>query len=434
MAEEAAPMIEVPEVEEVAYRKEDGDDEGDSPDGGNSKSKKGKKSRKWAAPVNLADFYAPKAYTPDQKGGKGERKGGKGGKDGEGGGKGKGKVAYGAEGESAAKPDGGGDPTIPQPSVTPGLAPAEGAPMDQAKGGASAKKKQMGGAKNREGGGKGGNGGNKGNPQQPQQQQLQGGGKAPQQGQQAPRKGNNAGKGQGGPRPMSTNEMMPDMGQDVEGARPPGPQQQQRLPAGMPGKGGAPQGAIVGMPMAAPTQYPYGMPYPAPYGQMGMAPYGQPGMPAMYALPYYVMQQAQQPFQGMPGMPMQPAPIAQPPPMTGADRVALLAQLQQQIEYYFGMENLLKDVYLRKHMTDDGWVPIALLAGFRRIQDMTADMAILMEAVTTSEIVEVNPQSGQHIRLRNDWPRWILAPQTPGSPAAAAAPPSQAPATIRSNP
>jgi len=204
-------------------------------------------------------------------------------------------------------------------------------------------------------------------------------------------------------------------------------------------KGAAPALGMVGMPGLGPTGMPYAMPSVGVAGMPGMGmQMGMPAMPgmgagAMYALPYYVMPSpnmvAQQPF----GMPAAPPPLAQAPPvLNAADRATLTSSVQKQIEYYFGMENLLKDVFLRKHMTDEGWVPIALIAGFRRIQNLTSDISILMEAITTSTLVEINPQS-THIRLRNEWPRWILAPQKPGAaPATAAAPPPQP--AIRSTP
>jgi len=168
------------------------------------------------------------------------------------------------------------------------------------------------------------------------------------------------------------------------------------------------------------------MPYPYASAPQ-MMPYGTPT--AMYALPYYVMQ----PQAGMMAQPYPQAMAAapQPAPLTPADRATLKSQVQIQIEYYFGMENLLKDVYLRKHMTDEGWLPITLLQSFRRIENMTSDFSILMEAIQSSQLLEMNPQN-THIRLRNEWPRWILAPQQAGSPApAGAASPPQA--AIRSN-
>ncbi|KAK8944067.1 hypothetical protein KSP40_PGU015513 [Platanthera guangdongensis] len=44
-------------------------------------------------------------------------------------------------------------------------------------------------------------------------------------------------------------------------------------------------------------------------------------------------------------------------------RIALL----KQIEYYFSVENLCKDEYLRKNMDEHGWVSIFLIADFRRV-------------------------------------------------------------------
>lgn len=182
------------------------------------------------------------------------------------------------------------------------------------------------------------------------------------------------------------------------------------------------------------TAMPYGgVPYPYT-GQMQYAAggYGAP-MPAMYALPYYMIQPGggmaapgQQPFmQGMGG----PPAASQPPPSPPADRATLKSQVQLQVEYYFGVDNLLKDVYLRKHMTDEGWVPIQLLTSFRRIQNMTTDISIIMEAINSSQVVEVNPQ-GTHLRPRNDWPRWVLTPQQQ-SGTADSPPPQQA--AIRSS-
>jgi la-related protein 1 len=130
------------------------------------------------------------------------------------------------------------------------------------------------------------------------------------------------------------------------------------------------------------------------------------------------------------------APMAAPPPpvLSPAQRSELVSQVYKQMEYYFSMENLLKDVHLRKHMTDEGWVPISLVAGFKKMQNMTMDMNIVMEAITSTQFFETNAPNNTHLRIRNDWQRWILAPQQPGqaAPALAAAPPPQP--AIRSNP
>lgn len=86
-----------------------------------------------------------------------------------------------------------------------------------------------------------------------------------------------------------------------------------------------------------------------------------------------------------------------------------------QIEYYFSIENLCKDIYLRKQMGSDGFVPLSLLANFNRIKSLDIALDTLKNICVASEICEVlaadEHHSGQHvIRRRKDWPKWILIP------------------------
>jgi len=94
--------------------------------------------------------------------------------------------------------------------------------------------------------------------------------------------------------------------------------------------------------------------------------------------------------------------------------------VQSQIEYYFGQDNLIKDVYLRsKLMNEEGWVQIAAIANFSRIQSMTTDMALIMDAIATSQKLEMDAQ-GQSVRLNNGWQEWVLAANRGPAPAPAA--------------
>ncbi|XVF18068.1 hypothetical protein REPUB_Repub10bG0179800 [Reevesia pubescens] len=45
----------------------------------------------------------------------------------------------------------------------------------------------------------------------------------------------------------------------------------------------------------------------------------------------------------------------------------LHARIVNQIDYYFSNENLIKDTFLRQNMDDQGWVPIKLIAGFKKV-------------------------------------------------------------------
>lgn len=442
---DAAPETEVPRVEDqVEETREAGEvgeageagDAGEEEASGNQSKKRGKPGKRQYEKVkNLADFYAPAPYTSATKGG-----GGKGKSKGDGKGefkgdredrKGKGKGAYYQEGEAPSK---GGErekgAEESSPSDLPGPA-ADGGDLSQGKGGASGKKKQGqfgsagggGGGKSREGGKDGGGG--------------KGRGKGAGAG-QAPRKGGGAqfssGGGKGVRGPMMPGGDMLDGGADPDSPKAPGPQQRTQLmppKAGAPGPGGL---VMAGPPGAMPLHYGAMPAYGAmPGGQMAAIPYatampsmGYPmtGMAGMGIMPYYVMPQPN--HAGMPAQPYMPATpqqLQQPPPMSPEQRERLKTEMEKQIEYYFGMENLLKDVYLRKHMNEEGWVPISLLQGFPRIQQITHDPSILVDAITASQLIEISPQS-THMRLKNEWPRWILAPQQGASaaPAGTAAP------------
>ncbi|CAG8462836.1 12167_t:CDS:2 [Ambispora leptoticha] len=80
----------------------------------------------------------------------------------------------------------------------------------------------------------------------------------------------------------------------------------------------------------------------------------------------------------------------------------------QQIEYYFSIENLCKDLYLRSNMDAYGFVDISLLANFNRVRLLTLDENLVREALLHSYIVEV---SGDKARKRDGWEMWVLPNQ-----------------------
>lgn len=45
----------------------------------------------------------------------------------------------------------------------------------------------------------------------------------------------------------------------------------------------------------------------------------------------------------------------------------LHGKIVNQIDYYFSNENLVKDTYLRQNMDEQGWVPVSLIAGFKKV-------------------------------------------------------------------
>ena len=57
-------------------------------------------------------------------------------------------------------------------------------------------------------------------------------------------------------------------------------------------------------------------------------------------------------------------------------------------EYYFSPENLQKDFFIRRNMDADGYLPVSLIASFRRVQALTTDITFIVQAVENSDVVE----------------------------------------------
>lgn len=157
-------------------------------------------------------------------------------------------------------------------------------------------------------------------------------------------------------------------------------------------------------------------PPPPPRGYMqqahlGPAPFIAPQPIRPYAAPMGYEMAA--PFLYVPSLPTEPyrggAPIlphAPPPPMFMPVPVIdtpLPVKILQQIEYYFSETNLVKDDYLKSNMDEEGWVPLSLIAGFRRVQSLTSDIQMILSSLRDSTVVEVQ---GETIRSRNDWQKW----------------------------
>lgn len=67
----------------------------------------------------------------------------------------------------------------------------------------------------------------------------------------------------------------------------------------------------------------------------------------------------------------------------------LHTKIVNQIDYYFSDLNLSNDTYLKRNMDDQGWVPLNLIAGFNKVKLLTDNIQIVLDAVRTSSVVEV---------------------------------------------
>lgn len=68
----------------------------------------------------------------------------------------------------------------------------------------------------------------------------------------------------------------------------------------------------------------------------------------------------------------------------------LRPRLRKQLEHYFSPSNLQKDQFLVSKMNTDGYVPLALVAGFRLVQSLTSDVKLIVDAVSSSTLIELD--------------------------------------------
>ncbi|XP_054805527.1 la-related protein 1C-like [Prosopis cineraria] len=85
----------------------------------------------------------------------------------------------------------------------------------------------------------------------------------------------------------------------------------------------------------------------------------------------------------------------------------LYPKIVKQIEYYFSKQNLVGDIFLRKKMDRQGWVDVFVIAEFRRMKQLTQNVHHILEALATSDLVQVK---GYKMRVRYNWKKWILPP------------------------
>ncbi|KAI5921626.1 hypothetical protein F4810DRAFT_336388 [Camillea tinctor] len=81
-----------------------------------------------------------------------------------------------------------------------------------------------------------------------------------------------------------------------------------------------------------------------------------------------------------------------------------------QLEYYFSIDNLCKDWFLRTHMDSQGFVPLKFIASFNRMKHITFDMDILRAACEDSPSIEIiHGNDGiERIRRKHGWKQWVI--------------------------
>ncbi|XP_075458268.1 la-related protein 1 isoform X1 [Ascaphus truei] len=86
------------------------------------------------------------------------------------------------------------------------------------------------------------------------------------------------------------------------------------------------------------------------------------------------------------------------------DQELLKDYIKRQIEYYFSVDNLQRDFFLRKKMDAEGFLPIGLIASFHRVQALTTDVGLIVKALKDSKVVEIIDEKIRRKEQPNAWP------------------------------
>ncbi|KAK8137772.1 hypothetical protein PG984_001152 [Apiospora sp. TS-2023a] len=182
-----------------------------------------------------------------------------------------------------------------------------------------------------------------------------------------------------------------------------------------------PNGQHFGGPNMAGRQNPYApnmpqMPYGAPFPGMNQAS-GQRGPNRSQSTSYHPRAQANgsrsyrpPPINNAAYEPMMPPNGMLPMATPYFPSESLLDLVVHQLEYYFSVDNLCKDIWMRKRMDSQGYVKLDIIQNFKRIKASTQDMNMLRFACEQAPSIEyvVGDDQLERIRRREGWADWVL--------------------------
>ncbi|KAI1297585.1 hypothetical protein F5Y03DRAFT_278566 [Xylaria venustula] len=89
----------------------------------------------------------------------------------------------------------------------------------------------------------------------------------------------------------------------------------------------------------------------------------------------------------------------------------LIQLVQSQVEYYFSVENFVKDWFLRQNMDSQGFVPVSIIADFNRMKELVFDNThLLRQACSDSSVLElvIGGDGVERVRSKEGWERWVI--------------------------
>ncbi|KAE9981450.1 hypothetical protein EG328_011601 [Venturia inaequalis] len=105
-------------------------------------------------------------------------------------------------------------------------------------------------------------------------------------------------------------------------------------------------------------------------------------------------------------MAMSAAPFSQQP---YADPMTLVSSVAHQLEFYFSVENIFGDVFLRRNMDSQGFVLLSVIANFKRLRSLTNDLELIKYVCQQSPNIEhrLGPDGKDRLRLREGWEKFV---------------------------
>merc|ERR1711920_978926 len=78
------------------------------------------------------------------------------------------------------------------------------------------------------------------------------------------------------------------------------------------------------------------------------------------------------------------------------------ASLRKQVDFYFSVDNLCKDLFLRQQMDEEDYCKLDLIASFNIVKKKyKASIADLAEAIAGSSVVELDSEKAR-VRLKDE--------------------------------
>ncbi|KAI9840061.1 MAG: hypothetical protein M1819_000254 [Sarea resinae] len=159
--------------------------------------------------------------------------------------------------------------------------------------------------------------------------------------------------------------------------------------------------------------------------QYGPGPRNHRGGPRSQSIPHTAPLYGRFPV-GMPNGPQQVAPLqthmsnvydypmhsmSAVPYNPYVEQYSIVNMVAMQLDYYFSVDNLCKDMFLRKHMDSQGFVFLNVIADFNRIKQLTQDMELVRYVCFQSRTIEfrTGPDGLDRLRRREGWQQWVLS-------------------------